>query len=315
MRRNCCVGLDVDAVGAVVEVEVVDVAGAHEGVEGRGDLTEGDAHGLGLLAIDGDEQLRIVGGEGGVHAGEAGAGRAALADDGVGDAVDVAEGVAAGVLQDELEAADGADAGDGGGFGCEGDAAGDAEELGADVGDDGVRGEVRPHLGAVVDGFERGEDEAGVWRAAAGEREAHDGEGAEDAVVLADECGDLVGEGGGVAERGAGRRLDDDEEVGLVLLRDEGRGDVVVHVRGGCQAAEEDEQHDVADANDEGDHAGVDADDPLDEPLDGVEEEAHDSRVFSVSARRRIAARAGESVSALKAEMAMEKAMVSENCL
>ena len=34
------VGLDVDAIGTVVEVEVVDVAGAHEGAEGRGDLAE-----------------------------------------------------------------------------------------------------------------------------------------------------------------------------------------------------------------------------------------------------------------------------------
>ena len=37
--------------------------------------------------------------------------------------------------------------------------------------------------------------------------------------------------------------------------------------------------------------------------------------VFFVSARSRIAASAGESVSALKAEIAMENAMVSENCL
>ena len=136
------VGLHVDAIGAVVEVEVVDVARAHEGAEGRSDLAEGDAHGLGLLAVDGDEKLRVVGGEGGVHAGEAGAGSAALTDDGVGDAVDVAEGVAAAVLQDELEAADGADAGDGGRLSGEGDAAGNAEELGADVGDDGFGGEL-----------------------------------------------------------------------------------------------------------------------------------------------------------------------------
>ncbi len=43
------VGLNVDAIGAVVEVEVVDVAGAHEGAEGCGDLCERDADGLGLL--------------------------------------------------------------------------------------------------------------------------------------------------------------------------------------------------------------------------------------------------------------------------
>src|SRR5258708_5257150 len=129
---------------------------------------EGKAHGVGLLAIDGDEELRIVGGEGGVHAGELVA-AAGLADKGVRDAVDVAEGVAAGVLQDELEAADRTDAGDGGRFGREGDAAGDAEELRTDIGDDGFGRVLFAHLGAIVDGFEWSEDKAGVWRAAAGE--------------------------------------------------------------------------------------------------------------------------------------------------
>ncbi len=56
----------------------------------------------------------------------------------MGDAVDIAEGVAAAVLQDELESADGTDAGDGGGLSGEGDAAGNAEELRTDVGDDGL---------------------------------------------------------------------------------------------------------------------------------------------------------------------------------
>ncbi len=52
--------------------------------------------------------------------------------------------------------------------------------------------------------------------------------GAEDTVVFADLGGDSVGEVGGIAERCSRRRLHDDEEVGLVLLRDERRGDVVV---------------------------------------------------------------------------------------
>ncbi len=58
------------------------------------------------------------------------------ADHGVGDAVDVAEGVAAGVLQDELEAADGADTRDGGRLNGEGRCLLGPEELGADLGDD-----------------------------------------------------------------------------------------------------------------------------------------------------------------------------------
>ena len=131
--------------------------------------------------------------------------------------------------------------------------------------DDGVRRVLRAHLGALVDGLERSEDEAGVRRTAAGKREAHDREGAEDAIVFADDVGDAVGKLGGVAERSARRRLHDDEEVGLVLLRDEGRGDVVVHEGRRPRAAEEEQQHHVANAHDEGDGACVDADHPLDE--------------------------------------------------
>ena len=59
----------------------------------------------------------------------------------------------------------------------------------------------------------------------------------------------------------------------------------------------------------------VDADDPLDEAFNGIEDEPHDAGLCFCSPRSRMAASAGESVSALKAEMAIEKAIVSENCL
>ena len=54
------IGLHKYAIGAVIEVEVVDVLRAHENAERGGDLREGNAHRLGLLAIDGDQHLRIV---------------------------------------------------------------------------------------------------------------------------------------------------------------------------------------------------------------------------------------------------------------
>ena len=263
MRRNCCVGLDVDAVGAVVEVEVVDVAGAHEGAEGGGDLAEGNADGLGLLAIDGDEQLRIVGGEGGVHAGEAGAWSAALTDDGVGNAVDIAEGVAAGVLQHELEAADGADALRWRGAQRRRRCRRERRRAWArrrrrwrgrvkfgpifvrsSMGLSGAK--MRPEFGELPPASEKPMTEK-VPKTPS---------------FLRTTRGDLVGEVGGVAERGARGRLHDDEEVGLIFLRDERGGDMVVHERGGGEAAEEEQQHDVADADDEGDGAGVDADEP-----------------------------------------------------
>ena len=59
------VGLHVHAVGAIVEIEIVDVLRSHVDAKCLRDLTERHAHGLGLLAIDLHQLLRIVGGEAG----------------------------------------------------------------------------------------------------------------------------------------------------------------------------------------------------------------------------------------------------------
>ena len=82
-----------------------------------------------------DQNLRIVGGEAGEEAGEVFA-LAPHGDEGVRDAVEVGEGVAAAVLQLELEAAEGADALDGGRLERNDEGAGNHEELGAQAGDD-----------------------------------------------------------------------------------------------------------------------------------------------------------------------------------
>ena len=55
------IGLHKDAVGAVVVVEVVDVLRTHEDAQRCGDLRERNVHRLSLLAVDGDQHLRIVG--------------------------------------------------------------------------------------------------------------------------------------------------------------------------------------------------------------------------------------------------------------
>ena len=60
------VRLDEDAIGAVVEVEIVDVLRTHEDAESGGDLRERNVHRLGFRAINGDEHLRVVGRERGV---------------------------------------------------------------------------------------------------------------------------------------------------------------------------------------------------------------------------------------------------------
>ena len=60
MRAELFVGLDVDAIGAVVEIEIVDVGRTHVDAERVGDLAERDVEALGLFAVDGDDVLRIV---------------------------------------------------------------------------------------------------------------------------------------------------------------------------------------------------------------------------------------------------------------
>ena len=106
-------GLHVDAITAVVEVEIVDVLRAHEDLEGVRDLTERNAEGFGLIAVNADQHLGIVGGKAGAELGDVFA-LIAFGDQEVRCAVEVGEGVAAAILQLKLEAAKQAEALDGG---------------------------------------------------------------------------------------------------------------------------------------------------------------------------------------------------------
>ena len=65
MGAELLVGLHVDAIGAVIEIEIVDVRRTHVNAERVGDLAERNVQALGLFAIDGDDKLRIVRGVGG----------------------------------------------------------------------------------------------------------------------------------------------------------------------------------------------------------------------------------------------------------
>ena len=65
-----CIGLRVDAVGAVVEIEVVDVLRAEQDGQGVRDLAHRQAKAARTVAIDRDEQLRIVGGKAAEQAGD-----------------------------------------------------------------------------------------------------------------------------------------------------------------------------------------------------------------------------------------------------
>jgi len=128
------IGLDVDAVGTVVVVEVVDVSRAHVYLKGVSDLVKGDVHRLGFFTVDGNDHLRVVGSEGGVEVLQLVA-LAAFPDDLIGDVGNVLEGVASEVLEFELEAAESADALDGGGFEGDDESSRNHKELGRNAGD------------------------------------------------------------------------------------------------------------------------------------------------------------------------------------
>ena len=80
---------------------------------------------------------------------------------------------------------------------------------------------------ALVPRSERAEHHA-VVGGVAGEAETADREGAEEVFVLIQDRADFRFNVGGVGQRSALRRLDQDHEEALVFLRHEGGGDVVV---------------------------------------------------------------------------------------
>ena len=99
------VRLQVHPIRTVIEVKVVDVSRPHKDAHSYRDLIEWDADRLGLLSIDADKNLRIVRREGGLHRGELTT-RRSLTNDRVRHTIDVGEGIAAGILKNELKATD-----------------------------------------------------------------------------------------------------------------------------------------------------------------------------------------------------------------
>ncbi len=144
------------------------------------DLADGHADGLGLLAIDLHQLLRIVGRIAGEQSGQIGT-LPAAGHDLVRNGVQVLQRVAAQVLQLELESAEAADAVDRRRLKGHHDRSGNAEQLWRNTRHD-VAGRMSLAF-AVVNRLQRSEDQSVVRRTAAGEREAGNREGAEDVGI------------------------------------------------------------------------------------------------------------------------------------
>ncbi len=266
------IGLHEDSIGAVVVVEVVDIFRSHEYAERGRDLGERNVHRLGLLAVDGDQFLGVVSGEGRDEAGQILAGVAGVHNL-MGDAIEVADGVTAGILQLELKATKAADALDGGGFehgnqaaiGREQETAEFGREVGHDVGS-GVA-----FAAPLIGGFGADEHEALVG-GAPGKAEAHYRERADDIGIGSHDGLGAVSQCAGVGERGARGRLHDDEEVALIFLGNEAGGHALVDPHRCAQAGEEDQQQKVAELQGDVDGLAVAPSEPADGGIGAVNE-------------------------------------------
>ena len=124
--------LNVNTVGTIIEVEIVHVFRAHVDTERLSDLADGHSDGFCFFTVDLDKLLRIVRGVAGKKSAQVltlPAGRDNLVRCGI----KVLQGIAAKILKLELEAAEAADALNGGWFESHDDGAWDAEKFWADA--------------------------------------------------------------------------------------------------------------------------------------------------------------------------------------
>src|SRR5271169_1928113 len=242
MRAELFVGLDVDAIGTVIEIKIVDVGRTHVDAEGVGDLAERDVQALGLFAVDGDDVLRIVRGVSAEEScqvlfGTLGSGTNQV----VSSFVDVLQGVIALIEQFVLEAAELAETLDGRRLEGDDDGAGDSEERAAEAVQDGSGGML--FTLALPVRTKGQEDESGVGSGAA-EAEAGDREGALNFRDVFCDSRNLPADIAGVFERSSGWSLDGNDEVTLIFGRHEALRHMAECVVGEAEAEDEEKERD-----------------------------------------------------------------------
>src|SRR5580704_3179995 len=238
------VGLDIDAVGAIVEIEIIHVHGTHVYLQSVRDLIQRDAEGFGAFAVEVQDELRIVGAKTGEQARDSRI-LVSFFDDFLSDVRKLLHGSAALILEDELEAA----------------------ELSEPV--HSWRGE-RDHLGtgnggkrtakpfqnrvagmlfafALVEVFKASKDQCAV-RSAAAETESSHGKCAIHLRYFGENGFDLRADSGGVFERRTLRSLNGDNQISAVFRWDETLRNVLVDPVSKPKPAEKHENRDVFEA-------------------------------------------------------------------
>src|SRR5271157_1181511 len=217
MRAELFVGLHINTIRTVIEIEIVDVGRTHVDAEGVGDLAERDVQALGFFAIDGDDILRIARGVGGEESGEVFAPEAS-AREVVGDFVEILKTVIALIQEFELEPAELAETLHGGRFEGDDNGTGNSEQWAAQSIEDCGGGVVMALALRVRP--EGQKYQAGVGRAAS-EAETGDGERTLDFRKTLGDGGHLVADFPRVFERCSSGSLDHDDEISLIFVGDE----------------------------------------------------------------------------------------------
>src|SRR3984957_1325678 len=241
------IGLDVHAVGPVVEFEIVDVDRAHVDLQCVGDLGQGNAQRFRFFAIEGQHELRVVGAEAAEQAGQVRVLVSSLNDflGGVGQRLNRRSAL---VFQDKLEAAELAQPLHRGWCERHHLRAVNSRQRAAQPVQHGIAGMFFAF--ALVECFQAGKNQRAIGCAAA-EAESGHGKGAVHLRHFSQYGFHLGTNGGGVFQRRAGWCLHRDDQVAAIFRGDESLGDVLVHPVGHSENAEKQQNRDVFETQDE----------------------------------------------------------------
>ena len=266
LRAELLVGLDINAVRTIVEIEIVDVRRTHVDAESIRDLLQRDVQALGFLAINGDQKLRIACGVAAEQARQVFA-RVALANH---------------VLRyfrqlfQECEP-----------WSCTSywkppnwprpwTAGGKKQSTSAPV-----IPETEPRNRFTTASAEcsatfalRVARQPGIDDSAVGRAVAGDGENVFHFRHLAHDCADLILDVPDVVRGRAGRGLDDDREITLILVRDEACGHALENHEGEPQSREKQHHRDQTEAKESAQGAPISLGDGADDAVHLAEEPA-----------------------------------------
>ena len=248
------VGLEEDPEGAAKEVEIVDVEGPQVGLEGEEEVGQAHPQGLGLLAVDVEEDLRRLGTESG-HGAPQPRVFIGMDDEALEGLGQFLRGLTGQVEQFHLDAAGGAQALDRRRGEGEDRRLRDGQEPGLDAGQHGLGAARRAR--AFVPVLEDGDGHAAAGAHARQQAEARDGHHMVDLRLGGQGLLDLGQDGAGPRQGGGVGQGDVDEEIARVLAGDEAGGDLVEQPAGAGGGSGDDQHRHQGDAPQGGHKTGV----------------------------------------------------------